>query len=74
MYVICVLLYMYMICVCMDYMYCEVYFMCLVLCNKFSFENKNDNKFKDKIFIYLLFIEKYYEIFFILNVRMVIKS
>lgn len=52
-----------MICVCMDYMYSEVYFMCLVLCNKFSFENKNDNKFKDKIFIYLLFIEKYYEVF-----------
>lgn len=63
-----------MICVCMDYMYSEVYFMCLVLCNKFSFENKNDNKFKDKIFIYLFFIEKYYEVFFILNVRMVIKS
>lgn len=73
-YVICASLYMYMICACMDYMHSEVHPMCLALCNKLSFENKNDNKFKDKIFIYLLFIEKYHEIFFILNARMVIKS
>lgn len=73
-YVICASLYMYMICACMDYMHSEVHPMCLALCNKLSFENKNDNKFKDKIFIYLLFIEKFHEVFFILNARMVIKS